>query len=62
MRGGTWLDLETFCELGAETLSDLGGNIGVEELTDGRLRAAGSMSGILDWLRATGEEVSAQRI
>ena len=29
-------------------LSDFGGNIGVDELIDGRLRAAGSMSGILD--------------
>lgn len=47
MRGGTWLDFETFWVLGAVTVSAFGGNIGVEELTEGRLKAAGSMSGIL---------------
>ena len=50
IRGGTWLDLETFGWVGAVTLSDLGGSIGVEELTDGRLRAAGSISGIFEKL------------
>ena len=46
IRGGTWLDLDTFGALGACELRDLGGSIGVVEIM-GRLKAAGSMSGIV---------------
>jgi hypothetical protein len=38
-------DVLGFCELGAETVIDL--RMGVERLTDGRLNAAGSMSGMM---------------
>lgn len=36
----------TFCVVGAETVIDL--SVGVERLIEGRLKAAGSMSGMLD--------------
>lgn len=45
IRGGTWLDL-TFGTLGAAELSVFGGSMGVVEII-GRLKAAGSMSGIV---------------
>lgn len=45
MRAGIiWLVLVTFWETGAETVMDF--RVGVERLTEGRLKAAGSMSGI----------------
>lgn len=47
IRGGTWLDFEALGTLGPDVRSALGGNIGVFELTEGRLNAAGSMSGIV---------------
>lgn len=47
IRAGTWLLLETFGALGTDALIVLGGRIGVVEMTEGRLKAAGSMSGIL---------------
>ncbi len=46
IRGGTWLDFETFGALEADALKGFGGNIGVVEM-EGRLKAAGSMSGIV---------------
>lgn len=47
MRAGIiWLVLVTFCEVGAETVIDF--RVGVERETDGRLRAAGSMSGMVE--------------
>jgi len=46
IRGGTWLDLDTLGALGAGALRVLGGNIGVVDIM-GRLKAAGSMSGIV---------------
>jgi hypothetical protein len=45
--GGTWLDFDTFGTIGADALRVFGGRIGVVEM-DGRLRAAGSMSGMLE--------------
>jgi hypothetical protein len=36
--------------------------MGVEELTDGRLRAAGSMSGMLDVVSRNGEAVARKGI
>ena len=46
MRAGMiWLVLVTFCDVGAETVIDF--RVGVERLTEGRLKAAGSMSGML---------------
>ena len=47
IRGGTWLDFETFGTMGADALIVFGGRIGVVEM-DGRLNAAGSMSGIVE--------------
>lgn len=47
MRGGTWLDFVTFCALAMDVLRSFGGNMGVDEVTDGRLNAAGSMSGMM---------------
>jgi hypothetical protein len=47
MRGGTWLDFETLGTLGADALTVFGGNIGVFEMTEGRVRAEGSMSGMV---------------
>ena len=47
IRGGTWLDFDTFGTIGADALIVFGGRIGVVEM-DGRLRAAGSMSGMLE--------------
>jgi len=46
IRGGTWLDFETLGALGIGALIVFGGNIGVVDM-DGRLKAAGSMSGIV---------------
>jgi len=46
IRGGTWLDLDTLGALGAGALRVLGGSIGVVDIM-GRLKAAGSMSGIV---------------
>lgn len=40
--------LEIFGALSTDALSDFGGRIGVVEMPEGRLRAAGSMSGILE--------------
>lgn len=48
IRGGTWLDLETFGALVTEVLSVFWGSNGVPELAEGRLKAAGSMSGMLN--------------
>lgn len=46
MRAGIiWLVFVTFWEIGAETVIDL--SIGVDKDTEGRLRAAGSMSGMV---------------
>lgn len=46
MRGGTWFDFETLGAEGGTMLNDFGGRIGVVEVSDGLLRAAGSMSGM----------------
>jgi hypothetical protein len=46
IRGGTWLDFDTLGALGAGALNGFGGSIGVVEM-EGRLKAAGSMSGIV---------------
>jgi hypothetical protein len=47
MRAGTWLLLDTLGALCADALIVFGGRIGVVEMIEGRLNAAGSMSGIL---------------
>lgn len=47
MRAGTWLLFETLGTLCDDALIVLGGSIGVVEMIEGRLKAAGSMSGIL---------------
>jgi hypothetical protein len=47
MRAGTWLLLETLGTLCIDAPIVLGGRIGVVEMIEGRLKAAGSMSGIL---------------
>jgi hypothetical protein len=47
MRGGIWFDFDTFGAGGGTILRVLGGSIGVEEVIDGLLRAAGSMSGMM---------------
>jgi hypothetical protein len=47
MRAGTWLLLDTLGALCADALIVFGGRIGVVEMMEGRLKAAGSMSGIL---------------
>lgn len=47
MRAGTWLLLEIFGTLCDDALMVLGGKIGVVEMMDGRLKAAGSMSGMV---------------
>lgn len=49
-----WLVLTAFWEPGAVSVSDFVDNTGVETLTAGRLRAAGSMSGIVDRGGTTG--------
>jgi hypothetical protein len=46
MRGGTCSDFEIFWALGVAELMVFGGNMGVL-LMDGRLKAAGSMSGMV---------------
>lgn len=43
-----WLDLVIFCAPGAETTIALFDKGGVDRVTDGRLRAAGSISGIVE--------------
>ena len=45
--GIIWLDFAIFGAPGAKPARVLLDRIGVERLTDGRLKAAGSMSGIL---------------
>ena len=45
--GMIWLVLGAFCSDGAETVMDFVERIGVDRLTDGRLRSAGLMSGIV---------------
>ena len=45
--GMIWLVLGTFCSEGPETVMDFVERIGVVKLTDGRLRSAGLMSGIV---------------
>lgn len=47
IRAGTWLLLDTLGALCDDALMVLGGSIGVVEMTEGRLKAAGSMSGML---------------
>jgi hypothetical protein len=49
MRGGTWFDFEIFGAEGGIMLRLFGGRIGVVEVSDGLLRAAGSMSGMAGW-------------
>lgn len=51
--GIIWLVLTAFVEPGAETVSVFVDKIGVETLTDGRLKAAGSISGIVDRGKST---------
>lgn len=46
MRGGTWFDFDILGAEGGTMLSAFGGRIGVEDVRDGLLRAAGSMSGM----------------
>lgn len=49
IRAGTWLLLDAFGTLATDALIDLGGRIGVVEMVEGLwLKAAGSMSGILE--------------
>lgn len=50
-----WLVLTAFWEPGAVSVSDLVDKTGVDTLTAGRLRAAGSMSGIVDRGERDGE-------
>lgn len=51
--GIIWLVFTAFVEPGAVTVSVFVDRIGVETLTDGRLKAAGSMSGIVDRGKST---------
>lgn len=65
IRDGIWLDLPVFCALDPRLDNDFDDNTGVETLMDGRLSAAGSMSGMMmsggsatesraaEWRRAT---------
>ena len=48
-----WLVLGAFCREVAETVMDFVERMGVDRLTEGRLRSAGLMSGILTTDRTT---------
>ena len=66
MRGGMiWLVLMIFWEPGAETVMVLLARVGVERLIEGRLKAAGSMSGMVELrgqpARRVQRETTAQR-